>query len=165
MSLESSIWRMILPEHKSEFVEDLLVLHNFKSKHNDLWKKIPLCKINIFDAFKFSEIFETIFKYAYSKYTWTDFNKLISRMYVKCTNDKNYIMNIKITIAKKNDEISQTLQSYFQDIYKNKTTVTVKHKLSILGGFVIDMGSTRIDASYANILNKFIGELNESFKH
>ncbi len=164
MSLEFSIWRIIPIKDKKVFAEDLIKLYYFMHNQSELWNQIPLNSRGLFDSGEFSQLFKMVVQTVYEKCTWQDFNSFISQIYSKCIKSSEYVSKIQITLAKPNEKLSKELKSYLDNMFGDQTQVVTKYKASLLGGFTIDLSSTRVDASYVNMLSKFVGELNASFK-
>lgn len=158
---QNSILKVVPTKYMEQFLQDINLIVSFRNQFPDIWNAIPIYKINMCNLFNFSPFSDTILSYIRQYSTWTNFNLFLSHLSKQI--NKNKVDRACITIAKKNTELENVLKHYVSE-FVAESNITVKYKTSILGGFMLDAGSIRIDASYANILSKLVGELNESFK-
>ncbi|QEK38631.1 F0F1 ATP synthase subunit delta [Candidatus Cytomitobacter primus] len=164
MSLQHSVWSNVPVDRISDLTADILKIYIFRKKENDTWNSIPILNLDLENTLNLSKISNDIISYVYNSCTWSDFNQFISMMYRQCSICKSNINNVQVILSKPDEELEQIVRKFIVDQFENDVNIIFKYKISILGGVMIDIGSIRIDASYGNMLNKFIGELHESFK-
>ncbi|WP_172619022.1 F0F1 ATP synthase subunit delta [Candidatus Cytomitobacter indipagum] len=156
-----NILKIIPKEYIKQFSKDINYIVTTRNALPSLWSSMPVSGINALDLLDLSSFSKEIIQHIRNSSTWTDFNEIISQISKIVLKDE--ITHAHITIASKNEELESELKQYILRADK-EANIKFKYKTNILGGFLIDIGSIRIDGSYVNMLSKFIGELNESLK-
>ncbi|USO00540.1 MAG: F0F1 ATP synthase subunit delta [Alphaproteobacteria bacterium] len=161
MSDYSEVFTSIPEKYLNDLSAGIRDIYSFKVQNKSLWDKIPLLETNWLDNFNLNDS-SKIFLSILSQTNWEQFNDILDNFHDYLTIVSQINNQISVITCHHNPEIEKRIEQEIENIIPN-CNITFTANSNILGGFILDIGSTRIDASYANILGKFIGAAHESF--